>query len=55
MTLGVRLALLANIALFKALSYVGTGRKAHPGFTEPTSMDMEKLLGGASLAIRAQP
>jgi len=44
-TLGVRLALPENIALFRALGYVETGRKAHPGFTQPTSMDMATLLG----------
>lgn len=41
-TLGVRLLLTDNIALFRHLGYVETGRKAHPGFSEPTSMAMAK-------------
>ena len=41
-TLGVRLLLTDNIALFRHLGYAETGRKAHPGFTDPTSMDMAK-------------
>lgn len=41
-TLGVRLLLTDNIALFRHLGYAETGRKAHPGFSEPTSMDMAK-------------
>jgi len=44
-TLGVRLALSDNIRLFTRLGYVETGRTAHPGFAEPTSMDMAKRLG----------
>lgn len=43
-TIGVRLALTDNIALFGRLGYVETGRKAHPGFVAPTSMDMAKDL-----------
>jgi ribosomal protein S18 acetylase RimI-like enzyme len=45
LTLGVRLALADNIRLFTRLGFRETGRTAHPGFTEPTSMDMEKRLG----------
>lgn len=43
-TLGVRLALDDNIRLFTRLGYREIGREAHPGFTEPTSMNMEKRL-----------
>ena len=41
-TLGVRLALPGNIRMFERLGYAETGRKAHPGFAEATSMDMAK-------------
>jgi len=44
-TLGARLALDDNIRLFTRLGYREIGREAHPGFTEPTSMNMEKRLG----------
>jgi ribosomal protein S18 acetylase RimI-like enzyme len=44
LTLGVRLALADNIRLFTRLGFRETGREAHPGFTEPTSMNMEKVL-----------
>lgn len=43
-TLGVRLALPENIAYFERCGFVETGRKSHPGFDAPTSMDMEKRL-----------
>lgn len=43
-TLGVRLALQHNIDYFRRWGFVETGRKAHDGFDEPTSMDMEKRL-----------
>lgn len=43
-TLGVRLLLTDNIALFQHLGYAETGRKAHPGFSEPTSMDLAKAV-----------
>lgn len=39
-TLGVRLALLENIALFESLGFVRTGVKCHPGYATPTSQDM---------------
>lgn len=41
-TLGVRIALPGNAALFTALGYREIGREAHPGFSEPTSITMEK-------------
>jgi ribosomal protein S18 acetylase RimI-like enzyme len=44
-TLGVRIALPGNIALFTALGYREIGREAHPGFSEPTSITMEKRIG----------
>lgn len=43
-TLGVRLLLTDNIALFRHLGYTETSRKAHPGFSEPTSMDLAKAV-----------
>jgi predicted GNAT superfamily acetyltransferase len=43
-TLGVRIALPGNFAMFAALGYHETGREAHPGFSEPTSIRMEKRL-----------
>ncbi len=43
-TLGVRIALPANVTMFAALGYREIGREAHPGFTEPTSITMEKRL-----------
>lgn len=45
LTIGVRLALPGNIRMFQRLGFVETGRTAHPGFTEATSMDMAKTLG----------
>jgi ribosomal protein S18 acetylase RimI-like enzyme len=44
LTLGVRLSLEDNIRLFTRLGFRETGRTSHPGFTEHTSMDMEKVL-----------
>ncbi len=41
-SLGVRLALPGNIRMFERFGFAETGRKAHPGFTEPTSADMLK-------------
>jgi ribosomal protein S18 acetylase RimI-like enzyme len=40
----VRIALSGNIALFGSLGYRETGRRAHPGFAEPTYLVMEKSL-----------
>jgi len=45
-TLGARLALPGNIRMFERLGYAETGRKAHPGFAEPTSVAMAKTLVG---------
>lgn len=44
-TLGVRIALPRNVSMFAALGYREIGREAHPGFSEPTSITMEKRLG----------
>jgi predicted N-acetyltransferase YhbS len=44
-TLGVRIALPGNVAMFAALGYREIGREAHSGFSEPTSITMEKQLG----------
>jgi predicted N-acetyltransferase YhbS len=44
-TLGVRIALPGNVAMFAALGYREIGREAHSGFSEPTSITMEKRLG----------
>lgn len=41
-TLSVRLALESNQRLFARLGYVETARQTHPGFSEPTYMDMAK-------------
>jgi ribosomal protein S18 acetylase RimI-like enzyme len=43
-SLGVRLALKGNIALFKRLEFEEVGRKTHAGFNAPTSLDMVKRL-----------
>jgi predicted N-acetyltransferase YhbS len=43
-TLGVRVALPANFALFASLGYREIARTAHEGFSEPTSITMEKRL-----------
>ncbi len=43
-TLGVRIALTDNIAFFAALGYREISRHAHPGFSQPTSLTMEKRL-----------
>ncbi len=44
-SLGVRIALPDNQRLFLAAGYQEVARHAHPGFTEPTSIEMRKLLG----------
>jgi predicted N-acetyltransferase YhbS len=41
-TLGVRVALPANFAFFTSLGYREIARTAHEGFSEPTSITMEK-------------
>jgi GNAT superfamily N-acetyltransferase len=43
-TLGVRIALPGNVALFASLGYREIGREAHAGFSEPTSIAMEKRI-----------
>jgi len=43
-SLGVRLALSGNIALFERLGFKEVGRSTHDGFDAPTSMDMVKQL-----------
>ncbi|HYD99481.1 MAG TPA: GNAT family N-acetyltransferase [Alphaproteobacteria bacterium] len=51
LALDVRLCLPGNIRLFERLGFREARRMAHPGFTEPTFMRMEKrLAGGASEA-----
>jgi predicted N-acetyltransferase YhbS len=40
----VRIVLPGNIALFQSLGYRETARQAHPGFTAPTYLVMEKSL-----------
>lgn len=42
--LGVRIALPGNQRLFARLGYIEISREAHPGFTEPTSINMRKAL-----------
>jgi ribosomal protein S18 acetylase RimI-like enzyme len=42
--LGVRIALIGNQRLFTRLGYVEISRDAHPGFNEPTSINMRKAL-----------
>ena len=42
--LNVRIALTGNVALFQAAGYRETARLAHPGWTEPTYLVMEKSL-----------
>jgi ribosomal protein S18 acetylase RimI-like enzyme len=43
-SLGVRLALRKNIALFERLGFREIGRSTHDGYDAPTSMDMLKWL-----------
>ena len=42
LTLATRLALPGNRRLFERHGFVEIGRTAHPGFDEPTSIDLEK-------------
>ena len=44
MTLGCRIALTSNLALFRAHGFVVAGYETHAGFTAPTSYDMELAL-----------
>jgi predicted N-acetyltransferase YhbS len=43
--LSVRIALPGNQRLFASCGFVEVGREAHPGFAEPTMINMEKRLG----------
>jgi ribosomal protein S18 acetylase RimI-like enzyme len=43
-TLGVRIALAENIALFERLGFVRVGETCHPGYTVPTSLNMALTL-----------
>ncbi len=45
--LSTRLVLLDNRRLFAACGFVETTREAHPGYTEPTFVNMEKRLSWA--------
>lgn len=42
--LSVRIALADNQAFFSSLGYLEVGREAHPGFGEPTYINMRKAL-----------
>ncbi|HXV30745.1 MAG TPA: GNAT family N-acetyltransferase [Sinorhizobium sp.] len=42
--LQARIELTENHMTFAAWGFVETGRSAHPGFTRPTSIEMQKLL-----------
>ena len=42
--LSTRLVLLDNRRLFAACGFVETAREAHPGYAEPTLVNMEKRL-----------
>lgn len=44
MTLGARIALPGNVALFRRHGFVVVRETCHPGFTAPTSYDMELVL-----------
>jgi len=43
-TLGCRIALVSNVALFRRYGFVIVRETCHPGFTTPTSYDMELAL-----------
>ena len=45
MTLGCRIALTSNVALFQRHGFVVVGYETHAGFSAPTSYDMELRLG----------
>jgi predicted N-acetyltransferase YhbS len=45
MTLGCRIVLAGNLALFRRHGFVVVAETCHPGFTTPTSYDMELRLG----------
>jgi ribosomal protein S18 acetylase RimI-like enzyme len=44
MTLGCRIVLASNLALFRRHGFVVVRETCHPGFTTPTSYDMELRL-----------
>jgi len=44
MRLQVRIPLVGNQALFKSCGFIEVGREAHPGYTESTTIRMEKFL-----------
>jgi len=44
LTLGCRIALASNVALFRGHGFVVVRETCHPGFTTPTSYDMELTL-----------
>jgi ribosomal protein S18 acetylase RimI-like enzyme len=44
MTLGARIALPGNVALFRRHGFMIVRETCHPGFTTPTSYDMELVL-----------
>lgn len=46
--LGVRIALPQNQRLFNSLGYREISREAHPGFDQPTSINMRKALAPAT-------
>lgn len=45
--LSTRLVLLDNRRLFVACGFIETSREAHPGYAEPTFVNMEKRLTGS--------
>jgi len=45
LTLGCRIALVSNVALFRSHGFVVVRESCHPGYTRPTSYDMELRLG----------
>ena len=48
-TLGARIALPGNVALFRRHGFVVVRETCHPGFTTPTSYDMELRLAGPAV------
>jgi ribosomal protein S18 acetylase RimI-like enzyme len=45
LTLGTRIALTSNVALFRKHGFVVVAQQTHAGFSHPTSYDMELVLG----------
>ncbi len=45
LSLGTRLRLTGNRRLFAACGYIEVAQHAHPGYAEPTWVEMEKRLG----------